>query len=104
MHEEETRILPLYRERAAQPPGGGTQMFLDEHRKMRELLAELRAKQAELGPSPEPKAVLALLDRETGFKGYLDHHDRRERSFLYPGLDAALSFDERRAILAELGL
>ncbi len=102
MSEEETHILPLYAVRAPQPPGGGVQMFLDEHRKLREFIRDLRPRVAALGTAPEPRAILNLLDRETLFKNYMDHHDRRERAFLYPGLDAVTTAEERRSLLATL--
>lgn len=104
VREEEERILPLYAERAPQPAGGGTSMFLDEHRKIRQLAGELDAATAALPPAPEPKQLLAVLDREATFKNLMDHHDRRERAFLYPGLDAVTTPAERAALLASLGL
>jgi len=103
MAEEESAILPLYESRCPQPPGGTTRMFLDEHRKLRELLADLAAAADALPAGPDPKTLLAVLDRETQFKNYMDHHDRRERAFLYPALDAALPDGERAVLLASLG-
>lgn len=105
MAEEEARILPVYAARCPQPPGGQTQMFLDEHRKLRELADDATTRTDALDAAgPAPAAILALLDRETMLKNYLDHHDRRERSFLYAALDAALPEDERARLLAEVGV
>lgn len=106
MNEEQTHVLPLYKARVPEQPGGQTQMFLDEHARIRVLLADLQKKVDALCgiDRPDAKSVLALLDQETQFKGYMDHHDRRERAFLYPGLDGALSIDEREALLAKLGI
>ena len=106
MAEEEAHILPLYRARVPEQPGAQTQMFLDEHARIRLLLADLVKKVDGLcagAVRPDPKAVLAFLDQETQFKGYMDHHDRRERAFLYPGLDSATSEEERDALLTKLG-
>lgn len=102
MREEEEILLPLYSAKAPQPAGGGTQMFLDEHRKLRALGADLATALA--SATAEPRSILKLLDQETQYKGLLDHHDRRERAFLYPGLDAVTTPDERRGILDRLGL
>lgn len=106
MAEEQAHILPLYGARVPEQPGGQTRMFLDEHARIRVLLADLQKKVDALCglEKPEPKAVLALLDQETQFKNYMDHHDRRERSFLYPGLDGVLSVAEREALLKTLGI
>lgn len=106
INEEQAHILPVYKERVPEQPGGQTQMFLDEHARIRVLLADLQKKvDALCSPEkPDAKSVLALLDQETQFKNYMDHHDRRERSFLYPGLDGALSVEEREALLETLGI
>jgi hypothetical protein len=107
MSEEETHILPLYRARVPEQPGAQTQMFLDEHARIRLLLADLVKTVDALCPSaerPGAKAVLALLDQETQFKNYMDHHDRRERAFLYPGLDTVTTLEEREALLEKLGI
>ena len=106
MSEEEAHLLPLYRSRVPEQPGAQTQMFLDEHARIRVLLADLVKKVDGLcggAERPDPKAVLTLLDQETQFKGYMDHHDRRERSFLYPGLDGVTTPEEREALLTRLG-
>ena len=106
MQEEEAHILPLYRARVPEQPGGQTQMFLDEHARIRTLLADLTRKvDALAAPAerPDAKSVLALLDQETQYKNYMDHHDRRERAFLYPGLDGVTTEAERAALLAKLG-
>ena len=105
--EEEKHVLPLYAARVPEQPGAQPQMFHDEHRKIRELVADLCRKidvLAATADRPEAKAVLAFLDGETQFKNYMDHHDRRERSFLYPGLDAHTTPEERAALLQALGL
>lgn len=109
VEEEQRTILPLYREKAAQPPGGTAGMFEDEHRKIRDMIADLRgklenARDAASGRRPDARIVLALLDQETQFKNFMDHHDRRERTFLYPGLDAVTTPEERREILRSLGI
>lgn len=107
MQEEERHVLPLYAARVPEQPGGQPQMFHDEHRRIRQLVADLTKRLDALAATadrPDAKTALALLDQETQFKNYMDHHDRRERSFLYPGLDAHLTPDERAALLAALGI
>lgn len=107
MSEEEAHVLPLYRARVPEQPGAQTQMFLDEHARIRLLVGDLVKKVDALAAAadrPDAKTVLALLDQETQFKNYMDHHDRRERSFLYLGLDAVTTPEEREALLALLGM
>ena len=107
MAEEEAHVLPLYRARVPEQPGAQTQMFLDEHARIRLLLADLVKKGDALAAAadrPDPKSVLGFLDQETQFKNYMDHHDRRERAFLYPGLDGVTTPEEREALLATLGI
>ena len=100
--EEEAAILPLYDARAPQPPGGQTRMFRDEHARLRTLVAGLVSALSGLGSAPSPAEVIAFLDEETLYRHYMDHHDRRERAFLYPGLDSVMAPEERRALLAKL--
>ena len=105
--EEEKHILPLYRARVPEQPGGQTQMFLDEHARIRLLLGELVKRVDALAAAadrPDAKTVLLLLEQETQFRNYMDHHDRRERAFLYPGLDGVTTPEERDALLATLGI
>lgn len=85
---EEAEAIPLYCAHVpTPPPGGHADLILAEHRKieryLRQFAEQLAAWQSR---PPTPREVLALLDRQTQFKHLMDHHDRRERSFLYAAL------------------
>jgi hypothetical protein len=84
---EEGEALPLYRALGPAPPGGDADLIVAEHRKIEQLLARFAERLEEWrAREPEPRDVIALLDAEAQFKHLMDHHDRRERSFLYPAL------------------
>jgi hypothetical protein len=44
---------------------------------------------------PDARALIALIELEARFKRVVEHHDLREREYLYPLLDERLSDDER---------
>jgi len=75
---------------------GAAELYLTEHRKITDRLSTLGEQLARLqAASPEPRELIALLDRESHFKHMLEHHDLREREYLYPLLDEHLSEHER---------
>lgn len=105
MGREEETILPLYRERGGERPGGGVDLFLFEHAKLKTQLDAIRQAMQALSNVPADRLeapVLALLDRECTFKNLLMHHDTRERNMLYPRLDELTTGEERDALLARL--
>jgi hypothetical protein len=96
--EEEAEALPPYQALGPAPPGGGAELIVAEHRKIERLLAGFAARLAAWRAAPPtPREVIALLDAQAQFKHLMDHHDRRERTFLYPALAAlaARSLPER---------
>ena len=99
MTDEEEIFLPLYAERATIGKGGAVKLFLDEHEKMRLLVAQFAEVTTRLQSesNPEP-TILTLLDRESFFKRLCSHHDIREGDILYPALDGVTTMDERAAI------
>jgi hemerythrin-like domain-containing protein len=85
---EEREVLPLYRERISPEPGGDAELILAEHRKIEAYLKRFGERMAAWrAQTPSPREVLALLDVQSQFKHLMDHHDRRERSFLYPAME-----------------
>lgn len=99
MRHEERDLLPIYR-RHGEAPGAPAVFFTGEHRRMREFLRRIKARLRGLRSNRSPEKVLALLDLEAAYKNLVQHHDRRERSKLYPALDRAATPQEREACLA----
>lgn len=104
MKDEEESLLPIYGARISEVPGGGVELFLAEHKKIRAFLAELRQGLEKLpgqkGLALKHKAI-ELLDREGMYAGLMQHHRAREQNALYPWLDLLTSTEEREKLLAE---
>ena len=103
MRDEEEVLLPIYEEKAEVKPAGAAKLFIDEHEKMRahvrlfaETVERLRTE------TPKEPLLIILLEREGFYKRLSAHHDDRERNHLYPALDAAVTPEERQAILRGL--
>ena len=102
MEDEERLLIPVYRDRAGAIPGGPAELFLGEHRKMKEFIKEFYATLATLeaeGGRPLRRAIVGLLDRQFMYKHLVGHHDLREKNVLYPALDRVTSAEERVALL-----
>ncbi|MBI4445304.1 MAG: hemerythrin domain-containing protein [Acidobacteria bacterium] len=98
MTEEEQRLLPIFQERNANVPGGGVELFLAEHRRMRQMLDEIQEalkRIAEESGLQRRRKIIALLDQEAMFKRLAEHHDEREKNILYPRLDQITTTEER---------
>jgi hemerythrin-like domain-containing protein len=103
--DEEEVLIPIYAARVKAPVGGSAEIFLNEHRKIREYLALFKAEFTTLSAAEDrERAVIFLLDSEVIYKRLLVHHDARERKFLYPLLDQATAEQERLSVLAKLRL
>jgi len=100
MRPEEDLLLPVYA-RAGAIPGGPIELFLGEHRKMREFLERFRTALAELEahPTDRRRRIIRLFDEQTMFKHLVEHHDLREQNILYPTLDRITTEAERRELL-----
>jgi hemerythrin-like domain-containing protein len=100
MRVEEDVLLPIY-VRAGAIPGGPLELFLGEHRKMREFLQRFMATLAELETDPPDlkRRIIRLFDEQTMFKHLVEHHDLREQNILYPTLDRLTTEAERRDLL-----
>ncbi len=100
MRLEEDVLLPIY-VRAGAIPGGPLELFLGEHRKMREFLQRFTATLTELEAHPPDlqRRIIQLFDEQTMFKHLVEHHDLREQNILYPTLDRLTTEAERRELL-----
>ncbi|HYX30507.1 MAG TPA: hemerythrin domain-containing protein [Pyrinomonadaceae bacterium] len=101
--DEESLMLPIYRERAAIPVGGAVDIFIGEHEKLRQYLALFKEEMQKLATTDDlEKGVLLMLDSQHLFKRLLVHHDNREKSMLYPLLDNVTSRKERDELFDRL--
>lgn len=101
--DEETLMIPLYRERADAPVGGAAEIFIGEHNKLKQYLELLKEELAKLAAADDlERGVLFLLDSQHLFKRLLVHHDTRERKMLYPLLDQVTSIAEREGLFTML--
>jgi hemerythrin-like domain-containing protein len=105
IRDEETLMIPLYRERAKAPLGGAVEIFLGEHEKLKRFLV-LFAEEIEKIRAMDDveRGVLFLIDSQHLFKRLLVHHDTRERKMLYPLLDELTNEDERENLFAQFVL
>lgn len=100
---EEEFLLPPYEESGGgNRPGARTDFFYQEHRKILALVEDISTlldsgdlKQDRVGA----RRVLEILEREHLLVHLLDHHDRREESFLYPFLDDKIDAATRSKLL-----
>lgn len=102
MRHEEELLLPIYDARCDRkmPAGGcGTKDFVLEHKRMLELLKDIQVRMRDLATRcrcrTAPRDIIALLDQECTFKHLVQHHNMREHSDLYPGVDDLASEGER---------
>jgi hemerythrin superfamily protein len=103
--DEEEVLIPIYAARAEAPVGGSAEIFLNEHRKIREYLVLFKAEFVKLSAAADlERAVIFLLDSQVIYKRLLVHHDTREREFLYPLLDQITTEPERLSLFQRLKL
>jgi len=98
---EEQVLLPLYAEKGAEIEGATLPIFYAEHRKLREMCADLMRKTSGLYDSFDVVgSILKLFDEEALFKGLFSHHALREKNLLFPRLGACTTEAEREKALA----
>jgi hemerythrin-like domain-containing protein len=102
--DEEDHLLPVYAARVSIPAGGTVELFLAEHTKIRAFLKEIGERIDALPDSGRPEAseVIAIIEREYELKRLLEHHDMREKNFLYPLLDGCTTPEERHELLSQV--
>jgi cyclohexa-1,5-dienecarbonyl-CoA hydratase len=100
MNDEEEVLIPVYR-RAGPIAGGGEELYLAEHRKLKKLLDKIEVALQGLhsATGPRRREIVELLDQECRFKNLLAHHGERERNILYPTLDRITAVEERTVML-----
>lgn len=100
IHDENTHVLPLYQRLGGDHTDAPSRLFLGEHQKLRDFVADFAMRLAVLRAQPDDRLLLDLFDRQATFKNLSLHHDLRERHGLYPFLAARLSCEQRAAVLA----
>lgn len=105
MRDEEELLLPIYEERYKDKnPGGELLLFKREHDKIRQHISEIKHQYMLLREKQEnnlKRAVISLIEQHLLYKRLMEHHDTRERNFLYPSLDQITSPDDKAAILKQ---
>jgi hemerythrin-like domain-containing protein len=103
IRDEETLMLPLYRERVKPPVGGAADIFNGEHEKLRQFLVLFQQEIGKIRTMDDREfGVLFLIDSQHLFKRLLVHHDTREKKMLYPLLDEVTTETERQRLFAQL--
>ncbi len=100
-HEEEV-LIPIY-EKGPIQPGGKVEYFQAEHRKLLELLEELKAgleTAARAAKDEFHHALLVVVDAACHYVHFTEHHEMREERYLFPALDALVPEDERADLIA----
>lgn len=109
--DEQDLVLPVY---ASSSPkegyerGAAPELFESEHKKILEHLERIEHAIAtlvsEAGADREllRARCLLLLDREKMLGDLLEHHDQRERTFLYPALERMLAEEEKIDLLERM--
>jgi uncharacterized protein with PIN domain len=110
IEDERALIFPLYQHAApaaGYEKGAHPDIFENEHRKildhMERMEASTEALEEEAGGAEKLRArCLQLLDREKVFADLLEHHDLRERTYLYPAVEEILAEEEKLDLLERM--
>jgi hemerythrin-like domain-containing protein len=102
--DEEQRLIPLYGARTNHVPGGAVELFIGEHEKLKNFLAEFDETLQRLHPLSDltlKHQIIRLFDRQAIFKGLTEHHHAREQNILFPWLDRVTSSEEKTSLLGQ---
>lgn len=107
---EDACVMPRYIDAVPEDgwPRGAAPFIVDnEHNKIRTWVADIRQALARIeaaGFDAPERAVhcLQLLDRQKVLHGLLEHHDLRERAFVYPHLETVLTPTDKTEIVQRL--
>ena len=104
IHMEERIVLPAYETLGITARGAGSELVRAEHDKIGWWLDRLPGLLDPLAGRAELtfRDVVPILDRHCTFKHLLEHHDRRERVFLYPSLERELDPAAKRRLLEQI--
>ena len=105
MQIEEQWLIPLYQSQIAEiPKGGAVKYFLREHVLIRKNLQSFlqRINHTLCGSISDEPNLVSLFEEYHLFKDLLDHHDSRDRVFLYRELDTLQPRNEFDAVLTSI--
>lgn len=83
---EERHVFPAYAAAGGEATDSPPAQILKEHDKLRNFLANLERRLAELDEPVDDAKLLDLLDAEAWLKNLMAHHDLREGRAVYPFL------------------
>jgi hypothetical protein len=104
LNDEEKYLIPPYQKLInPEPAGGAVRFYTREHRQILIIINKYLDKLQEWVKRPPQKIELVKqFDSYYKFKELLDHHDARERVFLYRLLDQKLDVNEKKEILTAI--
>jgi hypothetical protein len=104
---EEELLLPLYQSEIMEiPQGGAIKFFLREYELIKKKLNSIVRNNSNivLNNSGNEVNLVKLFEDYHSVKDLLDHHDARDRVFLYKLLDENLNKEKRELILREINV
>jgi hypothetical protein len=102
----EEELLPLYKSVLNEFPKGGKPLYFIREKKLilKDLNRFIRLQgQTLLSPDSVKIDLVKLFEEYAWLKDLLDHHDAREKVFLFPVLDRNLDEKNKTILLDELG-
>ncbi len=102
----EEKLLPLYETVLDEFPKGGKPLYFIREKKLilKDLNRFIRLQgRMLLNPDSVKIDLVELFEEYAWFKDLLDHHDAREKVFLFPVLDRNLDEKNKTILLDELG-
>lgn len=103
--DEEEYLIPYYASHPESIPQGGAVYFYEREHKLlrRELMKYLKMySEALLHPDSVKLDIVRIFDDYYDLKDLFDHHDARERVFLYKILDKILPSGKKKEILKNI--
>ena len=99
----EDLLLPTYEKLFNEPPAGAKSLFfIREKRLIQKHLDKHIRKLAEIALHSQRLSIVTLFEEYAWLKDLLDHHDAREKAFLFPGLDKRMTETDKRSLFSAI--